>query len=196
MPPKLKVTKNDIIDAALKIVREEGADALNARSVARSLNVSTQPIFSNYASMEELKTDVIAAANVVYNGYINDYMSRGDFPPYKASGIAYVEFARKEKELFKLLFMRDRRKEHISDDRDSVRPILDIIRKNNDMSEDEAYNFHIEIWIYVHGIATMIATSYLELPMSVVSDILSDVYNGLISVYKKRKEITDGSNKN
>ena len=60
MPPKVKVTKEAIINAAMDIVRENGAAALNARAVAARLDCSTQPIFSNYNNMEELRADVIA----------------------------------------------------------------------------------------------------------------------------------------
>ena len=38
-------------------------------------------------------------------------MSAGQYPPYKASGMAYIRFAREQRELFKLLFMRDRTNE-------------------------------------------------------------------------------------
>ena len=62
MPPKVKVTKEEIINAALALVRENGTDAINARSIAASLACSTQPIFSNFATMEELQKDVILAA--------------------------------------------------------------------------------------------------------------------------------------
>ena len=50
MPPKVKITKEDIINAAVSLVRENGADALNARTVASLLGCSTQPVFSNFAT--------------------------------------------------------------------------------------------------------------------------------------------------
>ena len=55
MPPKVKITKNDIIKTALELVRESGAQSLNARAVAGKLACSTQPVFSNFATMEELQ---------------------------------------------------------------------------------------------------------------------------------------------
>ena len=41
MPPKVKITKEEIIEAALRIVRESGDEALNARNVAAALGCST-----------------------------------------------------------------------------------------------------------------------------------------------------------
>lgn len=54
MPPKVKVTKEEIIAAALEILRQKGMEAVNARAVAAALGCSTQPIFSNYSSMGAL----------------------------------------------------------------------------------------------------------------------------------------------
>ena len=46
MPPKVKVKKEDVINAAVDIVRCSGAQAINARTIASALNCSTQPVFS------------------------------------------------------------------------------------------------------------------------------------------------------
>jgi len=54
MPPKVKVTKEAVVAAAVQIVRSQGAQALNARTVAAALACSTQPVFSNFATMEQL----------------------------------------------------------------------------------------------------------------------------------------------
>ena len=50
MPPKVKITKDDIIQTTLDLLRKNGDAAINARSLASALNCSTQPIFSNFAS--------------------------------------------------------------------------------------------------------------------------------------------------
>ena len=51
MPPKPKVSRDDIAVTALGLVRSEGVAALNARRLATALGCSTQPIFSNFASV-------------------------------------------------------------------------------------------------------------------------------------------------
>ena len=55
MPPKPKITKDMILNTVLKITREMGFEAVNARSVAGRLECSTRPIFTCYKNMEELK---------------------------------------------------------------------------------------------------------------------------------------------
>ena len=68
-------------------------EAVNARAVAAALGCSTQPIFSNYSSMGALQHDVLAAGYAEYNRWIEQQMKEGQYPPYKASGMAYISFA-------------------------------------------------------------------------------------------------------
>ena len=110
-------------------------------------------------------------------------MEVGKYPPYKASGMAYIRFAREEKELFKLLFMCDRSNETPEDDRESLRPLLELLQKNLGLSEDEAYLFHMETWICAHGMATMLATSFVDWDEAFISKVLTDTYEGIKRSY-------------
>ncbi len=187
MPPKVKITKEDIIAASLSIVRESGTNALNARALASKLDCSTQPIFSNYPNMDALKADVIERANALYLKYLNDDMAENKYPPYKASGMAYIRFAREEKELFKLLFMRDRTEEKIGGT-DELEPLLAIIQKNYGLTREKAELFHIGMWVYVHGIATMVATSYLDWDTEFTSNMLTTAFNGMKKEFISEEE--------
>ena len=106
-------------------------------------------------------------------------MMRGTYKPYKASGMAYIAFARREKELIKLLFMRDRTEERIDAKDDSIDDIIAIISRNTGLSAEDARLFHLEMWIFVHGIATMIVTNYLDWEEEHISRALTDAYEGL-----------------
>ena len=187
MPPKIKVTRMDIVDAGVELIRRDGEQALNARSIASGLNCSTQPVFSNFASMEELRAAVKEAAYALYQSYLQADMASGEYPAYKASGLAYIRFAREERELFKMLFMCDRSNESIEEDRETVRPLLELLQKLLGFSEEEAFMFHMEMWIYAHGIATMIATSYLNWDDAFISKLLSDAYEGMKTRYLEGK---------
>lgn len=178
MPPKCRFTREEIIQAALDLTAEKGVGALTARGLAQRLGSSAKPIFGLFANMEEVQQEVVKAANLRYQEYLRQDMSAGRYPPYKASGMAYIRFAREQKELFKLLFMRDRTHEEKAAG-DELEALLGLIQKNMGLSRDDAYRFHLEMWIYVHGIATMIATAYLEWDMDFISAALTDVYQGL-----------------
>ena len=178
MPPKVKITKKDIIKTALELVEQNGDDSLNARSIAAALNCSTQPVFSNFQSMEELQREVVNAAYEKYMDFLRREAESGKYPEYKAFGMAYIRFAKEEQQLFRLLFMCDRRGKELipTDDFDaSVRIIMD----KNGITKEKAELMHLEMWTCVHGIATMLATSFLSLDWDVISNILTDVYQGI-----------------
>ena len=52
MPPSVKFTKEEIVNAALQVVREKGAAALTTRQIAAVLGVSTRPIFTYFQNMQ------------------------------------------------------------------------------------------------------------------------------------------------
>ena len=178
MPPKIKITKNDIVKTALELVRESGAQSLNARAVAGKLACSTQPVFSNFATMEELQNATIFAAYEIYFSFIDQEVKSEKYPKYKAFGMAYIRFAEEERELFKLLFMRDRKGEDLTPTFDFEASVEMIMNANN-ISREKATLIHLEMWSCVHGIAVMIATSFLSLDRELISTIISDVYHGI-----------------
>lgn len=188
MPPKIKITKSNIVETALHLVQREGTQAINARRIAVELNCSTQPVFSNFSTMEDLRMAVKEAADKMYQSYLHADMTANKYPPYKASGMAYIRFAREQRELFKMLFMYDRSGETVTENREAIRPLLELIQKNLGISGEEAFWFHMELWIYVHGIAAMIATSYLNWDDEVISRLLSDAYTGLKTRFEGRKD--------
>ena len=68
MPPKVRITKENVVNTAMKLVKERGESALNARTIAAELDCSTQPIFSSFTSMEALKEAVIEGAEALVVG--------------------------------------------------------------------------------------------------------------------------------
>lgn len=188
MPPKFKFTRNEIINAAMNLTRKNGLSGLTARALAKELGCSVKPVFGLFKNMEEVQQEVYSSAYNLYQSYLQEDMSKGKYPPYKASGMAYIRFAKNEKELFKILFMRDRSREKIEENKEEIRPLLELIKQNLGISEEDAYMFHLENWVYVHGIATMIATSYLDWDDEFISKVITDAYMGLKYRYS---EISD-----
>ena len=188
MPPKVRIPKEDILATGLQLLREKGPGAVNARSIAAGLGCSTQPIFSNYATMEQLQADLLAEAYRLYDRRIQTAMTSGQYPPYKAAGMEYIRFAREEKELFRLLFMRDRTGEPPQEEDSQTMQIIRIIMEQGKMSEQAARRFHGEMWIFVHGIATMMATGYLQPQEETVSAMLTDIYQGQMCYRMEEQE--------
>lgn len=187
MPPKFLFTRDQMITAALELTRAGGLSAVTARGLAAKLGCSVKPIFGLFENMEEVQREVLLAAHQCYLDKLHQSMAAGAYPPYKASGMAYIRFAREEKELFRLLFMRDRSGEKVEENLEEIQPLLDIIQKNLNISREEAIRFHLEQWIFVHGVAAMAATSYLDWDEETISGMLTDVYQGLKQRYERKE---------
>lgn len=186
MPPKVKVTKQEIIAVTLELLREQGEAAMNARSIAAALGCSTQPLFFNFATLHELQDAVLVAAYDHYHSFLIRETESGKYPPYKAFGMAYIRFAEQEKQLFKALFMCDRKGQELLPSSDFSESV-DMIMQANGISKEQAELWHMEMWCLVHGIGTMLATSYLSLDRELISSMISDVYQGLRSKYIKEE---------
>ena len=184
MPAKKKVTRDEIIDAAVALVREGSPSALSARAVAKRLNCSTQPIFSNFPNMEALTKAVLDRAYAIYAERIFRDMQAGRYPAYKASGMAYILFAVEEPELFRMIYMRDRSGELQNDDTPEAERIIRMIAANTGLSIDSAAMLHSDMWIFVHGLAAMFVTGFHTFDEEAVSEHLTRVYYSLLEHYQ------------
>ena len=188
MPRKIVILKEDIINASVEIVRESGYENLNARAIAERLGCSTQPIFSNFRNMEDLTRNIILRSLEIYNVFVaEEFKKPHDYPPYKTNGMAYIRFAMEEKNLFKLLFMRDRTNDSSPAEENTFYDVLPLIMKATGMNREQASLFHFEIWSAVHGIAVMVASSYYNADMELISRTLTDIYQGLIYRFKQKE---------
>lgn len=184
MPRNYMFTKEQVLDAAVGLTREKGFAAVSARSLGEKLGTTSRPIFSHFENMADVKKEIIGAANELYQVFRERESASGKYVPYKASGMAYIRFAKEEKELFKLLFMRDRSEEQIKEDPEEMNTLIGLIAKQVNIDMEAAKIFYLEMWAFTHGIASMIATNYLDFDEAFISRALTDGYEGLKHRYE------------
>lgn len=188
MPPKAKFSKEQITEAAFRILRENGPEGLTARALGAELGSSACPIFTAFENMEEVQQAAIAAAKALYKEYIEKGLS--ETLAFKGVGTQYILFAVNEPKLFRLLFMSE---QSTIPDFGSVLPLIDqsyaeileSIVKNYPISEAAAKRLYQHLWIYTHGIATLCATKMCRFTEKEISDLMTEVFTGLL---KKIKE--------
>ena len=103
MPPKNRFTKDEMIDAALDIVREKGIDALTARSLGTRMGSSTRPMFTYFSTVNELKEAVRVRAAERYRDVMREGLK--DRIPFLGVGRRQIKFAAEEPWLYRLLFL-------------------------------------------------------------------------------------------
>lgn len=75
--------------------------------------------------------------------------------------------------------MRNREGEGNVADGGDISDVLRALTAGTGLTDDKAERFHAECWVFVHGIATMLATSYLDIDDETVSALLTDMFTGL-----------------
>ena len=95
MPAVRKVSKEQIIDAAVEVLRDDGFSAINARSVAKKLGCSTQPIYFSFKNMDELKAALTQRAIELHTQRVRDSLCahEGNDSRYSSYGMGFVKFA-------------------------------------------------------------------------------------------------------
>ena len=53
------------MEAAVRVVREQGVSALSVRNIAKELHVSTQPLYSEFENFDSLKEELLPMATVL-----------------------------------------------------------------------------------------------------------------------------------
>ena len=162
MPPKQKFTKEDIVEAAFSIVREQGWEALSQRSIAQKLNASIGPIYSYLKSMTHLEEAVIEKAyELLFHYSINARKENGlSFP-----SLGYVLFAKYEKKLFKCFFNEKHTKIHQKYSQILWQTLREAAKNDPDYSkltDRQKEGLHQNIVIFCYGLAILINISFYD----------------------------------
>lgn len=189
MPAKNRFTKEQIIDAALSLVREKGSSALSARTLAKRLGASPQPIFSYFDSMESLREAVVDAAKEIYAERVKVGLSQT--PAFKGAGEQYILFAKEEPELFQLLFMSENDPRCIPGFMpamdDNSPDILSSLKMGYALEDGEAKKIYNHLAIYSHGIATLSLRNTCSFTREEISEMLSEVFIGVLNRVKEER---------
>ncbi len=191
MPSKAKVTKEMILDTVLKITKETGFETVNARSIANKLQCSTRPIFTCYENMEELKKEFLNYAFEYYNEYVKDYKKSIKPSPCLLLPLSYIEFAKSETYLFKLLFINDMDLD-MTETNDFYKEIGNG-EKAKEFSDEIGVKLELgkqiflDFFLYSHGIAVLTATEKLSLDSNTTKKMLSNFLTAFTKQYKTSK---------
>ena len=108
--------------------------------------------------------------------------------PLKAVGVNYILFAQEEPNLFKLLFMTDREKDisiFKSTLDDNKIEYLSMIKEIYDFNDEQANQYYVSMWIFSHGIATMLVSDLTAFTTEEISKLLTFTATSVIAKLKK-----------
>ncbi len=176
MPKKPTTTKEDMIEGAFRLVREQGHEALTARNLAAFLGCSTQPIMYRFPNLDILKDLTYRRADAFHSEYL---LAGGDLLEI---GLRYIRFAQEEPRLFRFLFQSGRfagfsLQELIRSP--EVAGILAAVSSEEGLSAEDAAAFFEPLAAIVHGYASLIANNAMKYDPDAARRALIAVAEGL-----------------
>lgn len=181
MPAK-KIDKKTIIDASITLIKNNSC--LSARNIAKILNCSTGPIYYLYKNMQEIEKDLYVAIKEIFNNYVKKFT--GATSEYKAYGLAFISFAKTEKQLFKHLYLDNNTLTNNPFHEWLQDSTIKAGAKSLNITFNQAKIFHNNMNVFTFGLAMM---QYFDMNISdeEISCALQEEYFALIKLYKENK---------
>ncbi len=184
----VKIKKEDLIKGSIKIIRDDGDSNLSARNLAKVVGCSTQPIFRLFTNMDDLKRTVYDDVYELQKKYL--FKGNEHQVPFIGVGLSYIDFATKEKNLFKFLFMSSFTKYNnileMADNEDGKK-YTEMIIKSTGLSPESSKQIYINTWLIIHGIASMMATTNSKLTRNDIETIIFDAFKGYRQVLMNKE---------
>ena len=192
MPAVRKVSKEQIIDAAVDVLRDDGFSAINARSVAKKLGCSTQPIYFSFRNMDELKAALTERAIQMHTQRVRDSMRihEGSDSRYSSYGMGFVKFAAEEKQLFRWLYLEG---EQLGPYQNDVltSEVISVITEEFGCEEDVARRLHQDMVYFTYGLAILANTDHLHLTEAELREAFRREFRALIAIYGKPAKLPE-----
>ena len=159
MAQRNKFSRDEMIEKAVQVVRKQGIGALTAKSLANELGVSTQPVFTCFHTIEEVRREVVNAAKILYDDYVKEGLCNDI--PFLGFGMHYIRFAKEEPELYRLLFLSTDQSEGNSAFEEmnaSLELVTDSMQETYHIDAKTAERYFRDMWLVAHSLATLIVT--------------------------------------
>ena len=187
MPPRTRITKDMIVQAAVEVARQSGYESVNARRVSEQLHCSTQPVMYHFSTVEAMKRAAYALADQMHSEYLMTIPPGQD--PVLGIGLNYIRFAVEEPQLFRFLFQSGYAEENSlleMIDSEELIPVLAAMREGAGLSMEKTREVFLTVALFAHGYASIIANNALEYDETLIAKHLERAWNGaLLAVTKE-----------
>lgn len=181
MARKISITKEMLLQSAFEAAREEGFAQVTARKLAAKVGCSTQPIFRVYSSMEEVYDEIYRRAVDYFSDFYGKYQGESQ-TPFANLGMAYIEFAQREPQLFRMLFMEAKRCGATLFEilNGKTNALHQEIAKAKKQGAKDPGDIFMKMWIFIHGAACMMITGDYDLSKQETRSLLETSYVSFI----------------
>lgn len=156
-------TRVSILEAAYKIVKEEGWQALSMRKIADEIEYTAPIIYEYFSNKEAILAELNKKGYLYLAKEMEEARDKHENPgeQLEAMWMAYWNFAFKKKELYQLMFGVQMNCCLLQKTKEAEAPaklITDAIRQlmnGKPLSEDEVCKRYYTFWSVVHGLVSI-----------------------------------------
>jgi AcrR family transcriptional regulator len=160
--------KRVLLEVAIYLLKKEGYQSLSLRKIAKLAGVSQSAPYRHYNDLEELYADIASEGFKLLTTKLKKVKTRYSKYPllqFRESGIAYVEFAIKNPDLFQIMYgnqiLSHSKYEFLIQSEEEAFLILKNIlmecKEQGLIKTNEIEQASMSAWTMVHGLAVLLA---------------------------------------
>ncbi len=196
MGRKTQISKEIILDTALKMLIRDGYASINVTSLAKEIGCSTQPIVWHFDHMEGLRKALFDySIQYVKNRYHGESRDITDVVDVIAAGT--VALAKEMPNLYKYLYMDTQHGVAMKNVIDALKlynpeEMTAMLAQEHDITPMQAEMYLLHLEIYVHGMSDYVATGFSPFSEEFVLDMIRGISENILFMGMIKKK---GGNK-
>lgn len=185
--PTQKITREMVVDAAFRLARERGMEGVLVKELARELGCSVQPIYTYCKSMEDLRRAVEERTAKFVREYTARRRDRRD--PFRSTGLAYLQLAREEPNLYRIFFSRPQGGSWEELYRREADPEMEAeLAAGLGLTPGAARGLHLHMLLYTTGVGQVLSASRGEMDVDTAAKQMESAYQAFLRQAKEETE--------
>lgn len=187
MPPKVKITREALLECAYRIAEQEGISVVTSRTVAKMAGCSIQPVFSHFPTMEELRK---ATFDYSCQKFIEEVTTYKNAPNFISLTVQWtVDLARNRPNLYRLLYLSGELYGNSMVDilmnYESNEILIEKMVEKYGLNTTQCKDILMRSCLFLMGICTMICVNNMPFTNEQVSDLMTRTVSEMVQGAKK-----------
>lgn len=185
MGRKTLITKEMILDTALRLLIREGYAAINIKSIAVEIGCSTQPIVWHFENMSGFRKAFLEYCIAYTKDQFTVWHDSLDEMLIQTA-IHYIAIARSTPHLFRFVYADN--KEECKNNEiiaalqlDNTRRIMELLCREKGLTQAQAAAFLMDFEFYIHGIASYTASGFCNYDEAEIIRMVNQAMDALLT---------------
>lgn len=178
MPRSARITKELVLEHALRMLVRDGYASVNIKALAQDIGCSTQPLSWHFGTMENLRKELAVYALAYADGKMRP-ASDSAFEAFTEVGAAYLDIAFDEPLLFRFLYLDGSGgycvggPESLAGSAENAELSRGIAAELG-ISEEQAALYLRNAIVFAHGVASLAASGVMDVTRQQARDMVDE----------------------